>query len=262
VLTGLWNVSFARLLFPLVGLMMKNLICLQNGFPTVMHDLIILLQSFQKTYHPSLMPFQFSVFMGQFALLNMQGDNIRKRDDWSKWTQKKNESTSKAETPKSQLGVDSFEDSKVTEDKAESLLQGSCATHPSCDAECTLNGKTSQSAVKCVNHATGTTPFPDDVQETESTTLGDYRKQRNQVLSVTSRNINVSDLSDDFSSTFMLDEELELEQSTVKRDNLSLIRRCLMLYPSCFFHMQFKNSIFPRSVFSAAGVVGSLLNCF
>lgn len=159
------------------------------------------------------------------STIEVKGDNIRKRDDWSKWTQKKNESTSKAETPKSQLGVDSFEDSKVTEDKAESLLQGSCATHPSCDAECTLNGKTSQSAVKCVNHATGTTPFPDDVQETESTTLGDYRKQRNQVLSVTSRNINVSDLSDDFSSTFMLDEELELEQSTVKRDNLSLIRR-------------------------------------
>ncbi|KAI3419058.1 HTH La-type RNA-binding domain-containing protein [Psidium guajava] len=159
------------------------------------------------------------------STIEVKGDKIRKRDEWSKWVRKRNESTSKADAPKSQLGVDSFVDSDATEDKADSLLQGSCATHPSCDAECNLNGKTSQSAVKCVNHATGTTSFPDDIQETESTTLDDYEKQRNQAPSVTSRNINISDLSDDFSSTFMLDEELELEQSTVKRDDLSFIRR-------------------------------------
>lgn len=188
----------------------------------------------------------FREFMGQFPLLNMQGDNIRKRDEWSKWIHKRNEPTSKAETPNSQLGVDSFEDSDATEDKAESLSQGSCATHPSCDVECNLNGKTSQSTVKCINHATGTpSPFPDDIQGTESTTWGNYVKQRNQAPSITSRNINVSDLSDDFSSTFMLDEELELEQNTVKRDDLSLIRRCHMLYSSCSFHMQFKNIICP-----------------
>ncbi|KAI6685402.1 hypothetical protein NL676_031315 [Syzygium grande] len=160
------------------------------------------------------------------STIEVKGDNIRKRDEWSKWIHKRNEPTSKAETPNSQLGVDSFEDSDATEDKAESLSQGSCATHPSCDAECNSNGKTSQSTVKCVNHATGTpSPFPDDIQGTESTTWGNYVKQRNQAPSITSRNINVSDLSDDFSSTFMLDEELELEQNTVKRDDLSLIRR-------------------------------------
>lgn len=36
---------------------------------------------------------------------------------------------------------------------------------------------------------------------------------------------NVGDLSNDFANTFMLDEELELEQKIIKKDDLSPVRR-------------------------------------
>jgi hypothetical protein len=42
---------------------------------------------------------------------------------------------------------------------------------------------------------------------------------------------NLADLSSDFANTFMLDEELELEQKTLKNDECSPVRRyCMVLY--------------------------------
>lgn len=51
---------------------------------------------------------------------------------------------------------------------------------------------------------------------------------------------NVDDLSSQFSSTFMLDEELEIEQKTIKKDDLTSSGRymidsnCLMIFICSF----------------------------
>ncbi|KAK9280617.1 hypothetical protein L1049_014312 [Liquidambar formosana] len=66
----------------------------------------------------------------------------------------------------------------------------------------------------CLNYSQGTEPARFIDHETESMEVpSDLAVQ------------NLGDLSDDFASTFMLDEELEIEQKTIKRDDLSLKRR-------------------------------------
>lgn len=44
---------------------------------------------------------------------------------------------------------------------------------------------------------------------------------------------NVDDLSSQFSSTFMLDEELEIEQKTLKKDDLTSSGRYMIDSNSC-----------------------------
>lgn len=42
---------------------------------------------------------------------------------------------------------------------------------------------------------------------------------------------DINDLSNDFSNTFMLDEELEVERKAMKKDDLSSFRRYAFLHP-------------------------------
>lgn len=67
-------------------------------------------------------------------------------------------------------------------------------------------------------HAPGTDPVVSNCQEIEGIETSIHKSIQNH-----------GDLSDDFANTFMLDEELELEQKTRKSDGVSSVRRYYML---------------------------------
>ncbi|KAA8544479.1 hypothetical protein F0562_022481 [Nyssa sinensis] len=70
-------------------------------------------------------------------------------------------------------------------------------------------------------------PDPDCLQGAEPARLGDRENHKSESMELTSNlaEKNMDDLSTDFASTFMFDEELELEHKTIKKDNLSSMGR-------------------------------------
>ena len=66
-----------------------------------------------------------------------------------------------------------------------------------------------------------TTPYPDNAQG--------FSALNYHVTEVMEDAQNLADFSDDFASTFMLDEELELEQKSLKNDGCSPVRRYCMI---------------------------------
>lgn len=85
--------------------------------------------------------------------------------------------------------------------------------------------------LKCLDLATCyASLLPEHSGGTENTKFDDHETGSRGVLSDMAVQ-NVGDLSNDFASTFMLDEEMELEQKPVRKDDLSSARRYACL---CF----------------------------
>lgn len=68
---------------------------------------------------------------------------------------------------------------------------------------------------------------PDHSQGLECLKFDDHRTESRGVSSDMAEQ-NVDDLSNDFANTFMLDEEIELEKKTIRKDNLFSARRYYM----------------------------------
>ncbi|KDP46005.1 hypothetical protein JCGZ_14912 [Jatropha curcas] len=188
------------------------------------------------------------------STVEVQGDKIRRRDEWSKWIPASMEhtSSSKALTSRSQLVEPANEDNAkgISEENVDfsshnaglvenRLLNGGAP-------ELIHAGKEDDSTSVLINadkQAAGVNAIPNPVADL-SIKLSDldtgynaaYHTQGSKPAvssySVTGLEIlsdipaqSLGDLSNDFSNTFMLDEELELEQKTQKNDGISPLRR-------------------------------------
>ncbi|KAJ6750493.1 hypothetical protein OIU85_001068 [Salix viminalis] len=164
--------------------------------------------------------------------IEVQGEKIRKRDDWSKWIPASSQQAMslKAQTSEDQPGENAEEDNTKGLSK-ESAEFSSCTAVK--DAKKLSNVDIVKLEVKSVLFKAGkpgcdgdsdpgacyTTPYPDNAQGFRPSALNYH------VTEVMEDARNLADFSDDFASTFMLDEELELEQKSHKNDGCSPVRR-------------------------------------
>ncbi|XP_038900553.1 la-related protein 1A [Benincasa hispida] len=145
------------------------------------------------------------------ASVEVQGEKVRKRDEWSKWIPVPADA-------KSTLNVETSSNVVVetTNSLADENASDGCGVLPSNDnikssllQSCSREKFQSRDSLEVANldiveeHSRGTVP-PQGIEI--SSNVGAH---------------TVDDLSSQFSSTFMLDEELEIEQKTVKKDDLT-----------------------------------------
>ncbi|KAI4305851.1 hypothetical protein L6164_029188 [Bauhinia variegata] len=181
--------------------------------------------------------------------VEVQGDKIRKRDNWSKWTQvpSENSTPSTAQIQQSQLveeATDSVENSDEIGDKIKNIPEANLQnpaqnailvehTQPHKDtSEVSYMNTEHDNKSHFSNHKsqgiTGDTAEFFDLctknnnlcchsQETEPKKFYDNEPGNKEV----SADMDVSDLTNDFSNAFMLDEEIELEQKMLKKTDLS-----------------------------------------
>ncbi|XVE79731.1 hypothetical protein DITRI_Ditri14bG0080400 [Diplodiscus trichospermus] len=165
------------------------------------------------------------------SAVEVEGDKIRRRDAWSKWipASSKTALSSEAQASQNQLGEnvnDSCENGDANEDNTRDTsaendnfpLDSGSLEHVSTEsnpAEVTRKSNSKHAAVPVLlNDA-------DQSHGVEPTRFTDHRTQSVEISDETVQ--NVSDLLNDFTHTFMLDEELELEQKTEK--NVSALNR-------------------------------------
>ncbi|TXG73406.1 hypothetical protein EZV62_001985 [Acer yangbiense] len=182
-------------------------------------------------------------------VLFVQGDMIRRRDEWSKWIP----TASTAQTPQGQP-VENAVDSSVngdsngdyTRETSEGNVEflsdtGNLVNHipaSSDSTEVTHNSITEHCSkfvqldggkqAFCVENGDLTTSVSESCQDqsqvVEPASSGDHGAENLEPsLNMAAQNLN--DLSDDFANTFMLDEELEIEQKMKKKDDLPTTRR-------------------------------------
>ncbi|XWS53249.1 hypothetical protein CRYUN_Cryun11dG0141500 [Craigia yunnanensis] len=166
------------------------------------------------------------------STVEVQGDKIRRHDSWSKWIPASPKTTLSSEAQAIQYQLvenvtNSCENGDVNEDNTRDTseendnfpLDSRSLEHVSPEgnpAEVTCKSNSKHAAVPVLlNDA-------DQSHGVEPIRFTDQRSQIVEILSdVTIQ--NVADLSNDFTHTFMLDEELELEQKTLK--TLSALNR-------------------------------------
>ncbi|KAK2640995.1 hypothetical protein Ddye_022758 [Dipteronia dyeriana] len=190
------------------------------------------------------------------STVEVQGDMIRRRDEWSKWIP----TSSTAQTPQDQP-VDNAADSSVngdangdyTRETSEGNVEFLSATgnlvkhipassdstevtHNSITEHCskfvqpddgkqgTENGDLTTSVSESDIGTSYDISCQDQSQVVEPASSGDHGAEKLEPsLNLAAQNLN--DLSDDFANTFMLDEELEIEQKKMKKDDLPTARR-------------------------------------
>ncbi|KAI9388141.1 hypothetical protein POPTR_009G018100v4 [Populus trichocarpa] len=166
--------------------------------------------------------------------IEVQGDKVRKRDDWSKWIPASSQQavSPKAQTSEAQAGENAEEDDTISVSKGSAGF----ASHTTVKAVNKLsNGDAGKMEVdgKSILFKAGkpgcdgnselgachSTPHLDRAQGTGPPTFNYHGTEGMEDAQ------NLADLSSDFANTFMLDEELELEQKTLKNDECSPVRR-------------------------------------
>ncbi|KAG6792579.1 hypothetical protein POTOM_001731 [Populus tomentosa] len=166
--------------------------------------------------------------------IEVQGEKIRKRDYWSKWIPASSQQAMslKAQTSEGQPGKNAEEDSTSSLSK-ESAELSSCT--PVKEAKKLSNGDIGklEGDEKSVLFKAGkpgfdgdsdlgacyTTPYPNNTQGFRPLALNYHVTEGMEDAQ------NLADFSNDFANTFMLDEELELEQKSLKNDGCSPVRR-------------------------------------
>ncbi|GMY24183.1 la-related protein 1A [Fagus crenata] len=189
------------------------------------------------------------------STVEVQADKIRKRDNWLKWISSSKEISLslQAQTPQGQSiekVIDSFANGdankknvgNISEENVEFPHNGSLVEHllPNRDTpvvphisdtehdnmSANFNGGTQ--ALGCGKlkfSGCGPSPLcPDHSQREEHAEFSVDGTESREMLSDMAVQ-NVGDLSNDFANTFMLDEEIELEQKTIKNNDLSSARR-------------------------------------
>ncbi|KAL9368225.1 hypothetical protein Peur_039424 [Populus x canadensis] len=166
--------------------------------------------------------------------IEVQGEKIRKHDYWSKWIPASSQQAMslKAQTSEGQPGKNAEEDSTSGLSK-ESAEFSPCTTVK--EAKKLSNGDIGklEGDEKSVLFKAGkpgfdgdsdlgacyTTPYPDNTQGFRPLALNYHVTEGMEDAQ------NLADFSNDFANTFMLDEELELEQKSLKNDGCSPVRR-------------------------------------
>ncbi|CAA2968364.1 Hypothetical predicted protein [Olea europaea subsp. europaea] len=189
------------------------------------------------------------------STVEVQGERLRRRDEWSKWIPSVTDKSSSL-VPKA-LKNDELNDYKM--DSSERTNEFSSPTGSSVDHlpsgedsknksvndtdqnkdKVLFGGKTQASALGDCNSCVGndfesnnkhngldlnkSSSFPSTSQGPDSVKLSIIGGSENRKTQMHSNLVvqNLNDLSNDFSSTFMLDEELEMEQKIVTKDHPS-----------------------------------------
>uniref|UniRef100_A0A9I9D9F6 HTH La-type RNA-binding domain-containing protein n=1 Tax=Cucumis melo TaxID=3656 RepID=A0A9I9D9F6_CUCME len=144
-------------------------------------------------------------------LYKHSGDKVRKRDDWSKWVPVSADSKSTLNVETSSNPVDESNNSFVDENASDGsrVLASNDNIKSSILQGCSREQFSSRDSPEVANldiveeHSRGTLP-PQGIKI--SSNVGGH---------------DADDLSSQFSSTFMLDEELEIEQKAIKKDDLT-----------------------------------------
>ncbi|KAK7300310.1 hypothetical protein RJT34_11153 [Clitoria ternatea] len=185
--------------------------------------------------------------------VEVQGDKIRKRNNWSKWIRV---SSGNSGSPTSQIQQSQLVDgaghftaiSDAVADKTKETSEANLkdADHSSSLAKHNQSNKNTLpmshmnyeknteshnsndkshavtgESVKFREFDTTDNNFSCHSQETESKTFGNNETGNNDDLT----DMDIRDLSNDFGNTFMLDEEIELEQKMLKKTEISSTRR-------------------------------------
>uniref|UniRef100_A0A5B7AK57 Putative la-related protein 1A n=1 Tax=Davidia involucrata TaxID=16924 RepID=A0A5B7AK57_DAVIN len=204
------------------------------------------------------------------SAVEVQGDKVRRRDEWSKWIPPSAEHklSSAAESPQEQLvekvivtlknngfndknSVDSFGRTDEFPSSNESVVEHLSSDRDAKKESVTGNAEHNREMVLCdcrtqafgggngdssrglnsesnINSSDldGIDGSPNP-QGVEPARFVNHEIHKSESMGVPSNlgEKNLDDLSNDFASTFMFDEELELEQKTIKKDHLSSIRR-------------------------------------
>ncbi|KAF7815523.1 la-related protein 1A [Senna tora] len=183
--------------------------------------------------------------------VEVQGDKIRKRDNWSKWIRVSsgNSASTVAQSQQSYVVGDvtnSLENCDANEDKTkiseenlkdsgqnaimvekmQSYRETSEGSHMSSEHDTESHYSDDKSgaigdSISFFDHGRSCSNLCCFSQETEHKKLKDNETENMQV----SADMDIRDLSNDFANTFMLDEEIELEQKILKETELSSSRR-------------------------------------
>ncbi|GMI92095.1 hypothetical protein HRI_002878800 [Hibiscus trionum] len=161
------------------------------------------------------------------STIEVQGDKIRKRDEWSKWVPASSKTTlsSNALPSQDQLVINVTEscgDGDVKEDNSRNTyeanfkfpLHGGSLEHVSLEGNPVGNGGNGNLNRKLISDSLTKVSDVDQSQVVDPVRFTDLKTESVELLDVTVE--NVADLSNDFTHTFMLDEELELEQKNLK----------------------------------------------
>ncbi|PSR90108.1 La-related protein like [Actinidia chinensis var. chinensis] len=182
------------------------------------------------------------------SVIEVQGNNIRRRGEWSKWVPVLTEHklSSAAHGPLGQtaervivpLKNEFDEKPSDNESLAEHLLADGDAQTLSANSDAEQNpekalfdGETVDNLASKHNSpalsTVGCSINPDLSRGIQPSRFVHHKNCKIESMEVQSNMAmhNLDDLSNDFANTFMLDEELELEQKRIKNDNLSSIRR-------------------------------------
>ncbi|KAK4777749.1 hypothetical protein SAY87_017936 [Trapa incisa] len=152
--------------------------------------------------------------------IEVMADKIRRRNDWSKWlsSSRAGEPLTKAETFEDQ----SFENHigpPSTESEIRKCLLRSDPRGGSTSSESAE--RTSISASQNYTDSSSEKPFNRmHTKTTKSLGINSNYIMKNKDIVRNARVHDVNDLSDDFTTTFMLDEELEREQKMIRRNDL------------------------------------------
>ncbi|XP_022995403.1 la-related protein 1A [Cucurbita maxima] len=144
------------------------------------------------------------------AIVEVQGDKVRRRDEWLKWIPVPADSKSTLNVDTSSNPVDESTNSLVDENASDGsrMLASEDNIKFSRLQGCSLEKSSNRDNLEVVDL---------DIVEEHSHGTG---RQGIEISSNVDAH-NVDDLSSQFSSTFMLDEELEIEQKTIKKDDLT-----------------------------------------
>ncbi|KAM7278774.1 hypothetical protein ACFE04_005908 [Oxalis oulophora] len=167
--------------------------------------------------------------------VEVQDEKVRKRGDWRKWIPASAQLFVKSESPKDQpfentnisSGNDLQKDiiSSGTEKNADSSRatsenKGNNET-PSLPSPRVVEGRLEEDSVKSINPNLPSLIHSQEIKHVHFDVHG--AKSKETASSCATQNLG--DSSNEFSDTFMFDEELELEQETQKKNNCASVRR-------------------------------------
>ncbi|GMI97014.1 La related protein 1a [Hibiscus trionum] len=157
------------------------------------------------------------------STVEVQGDKIRRRDEWSKWIRAGSTPTVSSEPQATQYQPKENTDScgsNVNEDNSRETCEEN-VTYP-LDSESLDHASPEENPTavmyKCNRKHAAVQVQLDDNDQSQGIGPVRFNDHRTKSVEFSSDVIieNVSDLSNDFAQTFMLDEEIELEQKTTK----------------------------------------------
>ncbi|KAK9939393.1 hypothetical protein M0R45_016089 [Rubus argutus] len=147
------------------------------------------------------------------ATVEVQGNKIRRRAEWSKWIATSTDSTLTSKPAQlEERPINVLENSDVSGDGRSTFEENvELSSELTCNNGDTIQKSTAKS--NCKSSYLKKNRYSDCRDQSEGTEPSDVDMK------------NLGGLSSDFANTFMLDEELEIEQKTIKKDDLSPVSR-------------------------------------